>query len=117
MLAFLFLFPAISYSQPSIIFDTENYDFGTVAQSDTIEHSFEFSNKGDEELIIKKLVPSWGCAAVMASSSQLKPGEKGKLIAKINIKGRVGSVSKGVQVFSNDPKRSLVTLFLNATIK
>jgi hypothetical protein len=58
MLAFLFLFPAISYSQPSIIFDTENYDFGTVAQSDTIEHSFEFSNKGDEELIIKKLVPS-----------------------------------------------------------
>jgi len=53
----------------------------------------------------------------MASSSQLKPGEKGKIIAKINIKGRVGSVSKGVQVFSNDPKRSSVTLFLNATIK
>jgi hypothetical protein len=53
----------------------------------------------------------------MASSSQLKPGEKGKIIVKINIKGRVGSVSKGVQIFSNDPKRSLVTLFLNATIK
>jgi len=58
LLAFLFLFPAISYSQPSLTFDTENYDFGIVAQSDTIEHTFEFSNKGDKELIIKKLVPS-----------------------------------------------------------
>lgn len=58
LLAFLFLFPAISYSQPSIMFDTENYNFGTVAQSDTIEHTFDFTNKGDEELIIKKIVPS-----------------------------------------------------------
>ncbi len=58
LLAFLFLLPAISYSQPSIIFDTENYDFGTVAQSDTIEHTFDFTNTGDEELAIKNLVSS-----------------------------------------------------------
>ena len=58
ILAFLFIFPAISYSQPSIVFDTENYDFGTVAQSDTIEHSFDFTNTGNEELVIEKLVPS-----------------------------------------------------------
>ncbi len=53
----------------------------------------------------------------MASSSHLKPGEKGKIIVKINIKSRAGFISKKVQVFSNDPKRSIVTLFLNATIK
>lgn len=58
LLAFLFLLPATSYSQPSIVFNTESYDFGTVAQSDTIEHTFDFTNKGNEELIIKKLVPS-----------------------------------------------------------
>jgi len=58
ILAFLFIFPAISYSQPSITFDTENYDFGIAAQSDTIEHSFDFTNSGNEELVIEKLVPS-----------------------------------------------------------
>lgn len=58
LLAFLFLLPAISYSQPSIMFDTENYDFGTVAQSDTIEHTFDFTDTGDEELAIKNLVSS-----------------------------------------------------------
>lgn len=53
----------------------------------------------------------------MASSSQLKPGETGKIIAKIYIKGRAGSISKKVQVFSNDPERSIVNLILSATIR
>jgi hypothetical protein len=53
----------------------------------------------------------------MASSSRLKPGEKGNIIAKIDIKGRAGSISKSVQVFSNDPKRPIITLFLKATIR
>ena len=58
LLAFLFFFPAIAYSQPSITFDAENYDFGTVAPSEAIEHTFEFANTGDEELVIEKVVPS-----------------------------------------------------------
>jgi hypothetical protein len=53
----------------------------------------------------------------MASSSHLKPGEKGKIITKVDIKGRVGSLFKGVQVFSNDPKRPVVNLSLKAIIK
>jgi len=53
----------------------------------------------------------------MASSSRLRPGEKGKITAKINIKDRAGSISKSVQVFSNDPKKHIVSLFLKAIIK
>jgi Protein of unknown function (DUF1573) len=53
----------------------------------------------------------------MASSSHLKPGEKGQITAKIDIKGRSGPVSKNVQVFSNDPKRSVVTLSIHAIIQ
>lgn len=53
----------------------------------------------------------------MASSSHLKPKEKGKIITKVNIKGRVGSLFKSIQVFSNDPKRPIVNLSLKAMIK
>jgi len=53
----------------------------------------------------------------MASSSHISPGDSGKITAKIDTKGRIGSVSKGVQVFSNDPKRPVVTLHLKAVIK
>ncbi len=52
----------------------------------------------------------------MASSSRLSPGEIGKITAKIHTQGRKGTVSKGIQVFSNDPKRPVVTLYLIAVI-
>jgi len=58
LLAVLFLFPAISYCQPLIVFDAESYDFGTVSKGDPIEHDFDFTNMGDEDLTIEKLVPS-----------------------------------------------------------
>jgi len=53
----------------------------------------------------------------MASSSHLKAGEKGQISTKVETKGRTGSLYKSVQVFSNDPKKPTVTLFLNALIK
>jgi len=58
LLAFLLLFPAISQAQPSIAFDAETHDFGTVTAGETIEHVFQVRNAGDKELIIEKLVPS-----------------------------------------------------------
>jgi hypothetical protein len=58
LLVFLLLFPAISHAQPSIAFDAETHDFGTVTAGETIEHVFQVRNAGDKELIIEKLVPS-----------------------------------------------------------
>jgi hypothetical protein len=53
----------------------------------------------------------------MASSSHINPGDSGKITAKIDTKGRIGAVSKGIQVFSNDPKRPTVSLYLKAVLK
>ena len=58
LLAFLLLLPAISYAEPSIVFNAESYDFGTVARGETLEHTFDFTNTGDEELVIERVVPS-----------------------------------------------------------
>lgn len=57
LLAFLFFLPAVVYAQPSLVFQSESYDFGTV-RGDVIEHTFDFKNDGDKELVIKKVVPS-----------------------------------------------------------
>jgi hypothetical protein len=57
VLMILLLFPAISFSQPSIGFNTETYDFGTVTQTEKIEHTFDFKNSGNEELVIQRLQP------------------------------------------------------------
>ncbi len=53
----IFLSPVVCFSQPLIVFDTETYDFGTVAQTEKIEHTFDFKNRGNEELVIQRLQP------------------------------------------------------------
>jgi uncharacterized lipoprotein YbaY len=54
---------------------------------------------------------------VVASSSRLKPGEEGKISATVDIKGKIGFITKTVKVFTNDPKKPMVTLVLKALIK
>ncbi|OGW52439.1 MAG: hypothetical protein A2Y81_05460 [Nitrospirae bacterium RBG_13_43_8] len=54
---------------------------------------------------------------MVASSSRLKPGETGNIVATIDIKGRIGYITKTVKVFTNDPKKPTVNLVLKALIK
>jgi len=54
---------------------------------------------------------------VVASSSRLKPGEKGNIEAKVYTKGKIGSISKSINVISNDPKRQSVRLSIKTTIE
>ena len=55
---FLLLSPALSFAQPAILFDVVNHDFGTVGQEDTVKYLFEFTNTGDQDLVIEKVSAS-----------------------------------------------------------
>ena len=55
LMTIILLLPVLSYAQPSIAFDSEEHDFGAVAPVDTIEHVFEFTNTGDQDLLIERL--------------------------------------------------------------
>ncbi len=52
----------------------------------------------------------------MASSSHLKPGEKGVITAKMSAVGKKGDIVEAIEVVSNDPKRPKEVLTLQATI-
>ena len=51
----LLLIASSSYAQPAISFSQLNFDFATIGQEDQVEHVFEFTNTGDQELVIEKL--------------------------------------------------------------
>ncbi len=49
----------VSFAQPVIYFERLEEDLGTITQKgDRVEHVFEFDNRGDQDLLIEKLVPS-----------------------------------------------------------
>jgi len=51
----LLFISSFSYAQPAISFNHITYDFSTIGQEDHVEHVFEFTNTGDQELVIEKL--------------------------------------------------------------
>ncbi len=53
----------------------------------------------------------------MASSSRLKPGEKGKIRLSVDIRGKIGNLYKTVAVNTNDPKTPRTTIAVRMTIK
>jgi hypothetical protein len=53
---------------------------------------------------------------VLAGSSHLKPGEKGRIVVHISTLGRQGDAVETVEVVSNDPKRPKVTLTVRARL-
>jgi mono/diheme cytochrome c family protein len=44
-----------SYAHPAISFSQLNYDFAMIGQEEQVEHVFEFTNTGDQKLVIYKL--------------------------------------------------------------
>jgi hypothetical protein len=53
---------------------------------------------------------------VVASSSHLKPGEQGKITARMSTEMKKGLTSGTFEVVSNDPRRPKVVLTLKAMI-
>lgn len=53
----------------------------------------------------------------MASSSRLKPGDRGIINTTVSTKGRSGHMAKAVVVRSNDPKNRVITLVLKADVR
>ena len=54
---------------------------------------------------------------MVASSSHLGPGEKGKINVSVDIRGKTGRVSKTIQVYANDPANPVTKLTVTMYIK
>jgi hypothetical protein len=54
---------------------------------------------------------------VVASSSRLGPGERGRINVLVDIRGKIGHISKRVQVYANDPANPVTELSVTMDIK
>jgi hypothetical protein len=97
-------------------FEQTQHDFGEVNQGERVVHHFVFTNAGDSVLTIEKVASSCGCAAALATTKQVQPGEQGEIKVTFNSAGYVGKVSKWVYVHSSDPEKEKVKLRISCTV-
>ena len=102
----------------AMVFSEKLYDFGVIAQGDTVEHTFVFENKGTKPLKILSARGSCGCTVPSYSKEEIAPGKKGKVFVRFNSAGKSGQQNKTVTLVTNieNPAKRQVVLTLRGRV-
>ena len=101
----LCLFTPSAFASPDLQVKAPTFNFGEIYQGDKVPHVFEFTNQGEDPLVIDRVRSSCGCTAVLISEKTIPPGGKGELKANFNSARFRGNISKTIYLYSNDPVR------------
>lgn len=102
--------------KPYIEFAEKDHDFGKINEGVSVEHIFQFTNKGNDTLKIIHVKASCGCTAALLSNTTIAPGEKGEIKAVFNSQGRPGMNKKTISVISNDKDHQQIVLTFKAEV-
>ena len=94
------------FAQPGIKFDVTTIDFGNIKEEEgKVSGKFEFTNTGNEDLLLTGVKPGCGCTAADYTKTPVAPGEKGFILATYNPYNRPGSFNKNIKVTTNEIKQ------------
>lgn len=82
-------------------FGAMEHDFGTIAEGEVIEHSFNFKNTGQAPLVISNIQASCGCTSPDWTKAPIKPGDEGFVKVVFNSAGKSGVQSPTVTIQAN----------------
>ena len=89
-------------SGPVITFEKNTYEFGDMNQGDKVEHTFKFTNTGNEALVITNVQVTCGCTTPKGWPREpIAPGGKGEITLGFNSTGKMGKQNKVVTIVSN----------------
>jgi hypothetical protein len=108
---------AMLVAQPTIKVLEETHDFGEVVEGKMASYEFQFTNAGDQPLIINNVQPSCGCTSPHWTKEPIMPGKTGTIKAIYNSAGRPGVFNKSLTVISNAANGSKVLHIKGSVIK
>lgn len=119
MLLVIFLLPALvppAYGDgvPRIECDQPVYEFGTMDNAESIEHTFLIWNRGTSPLQIGKIRACCGATAKMPTKT-IEPGTNVPLRVTLSLRRRQGKQRKSIYIGSNDPRQPYLQVRLLGT--
>ncbi len=92
-------------------FSSKVHDFGTIKEANgPVSYTFEFTNTGNEPLVIVNVNASCGCTRPEYPKEPIMPGKKGKIKVTFNPAGRPGEFSKEIKIRINGNKRPVLRI-------
>lgn len=87
-------------AQAKIEFKTDTIDYGTIDKGADGVRVFEFTNTGNEPLIVSKVTSSCGCTVPKKPEAPIMPGKTGEISVRYDT-NRVMPIRKTITVISN----------------
>jgi len=105
--------------QPEIKLNERFYNFGVIGPSDIVTREFVIANTGDAPLTISRAYTTCGCTIADITSTFILPG----MVSIVNLQLDAGfhdvrgqTVRRGLIIENNDPKRSSMEIWIQATV-
>lgn len=107
---------AVQKNGAVIAWEKKSHDFGNIVQGDKVEHTFSFTNTGNEPLIITNVQVSCGCTTPKGwPRDPIPPGASGEITVSFNSAGKMGIQNKPVTLVTNavNPEGNTITFTTN----
>jgi hypothetical protein len=104
----LLAFASSAHAQGVMKFESDNHDFGNVAEGTMATYEFKFKNTGNQPVVIANVQASCGCTTPDWTKTPVLPGKSGIIKAMYSSAGRPGMFNKTVTVTSNASEPSKV---------
>ena len=93
--------PVQTQDGPVMTFETTTVDYGTIDRGSEPLRSVNFTNTGNEPLIIKHAKGSCGCTVPIWPKEPIMPGETSQIEIRYDTK-RIGVIRKTVKITTNE---------------
>jgi len=101
---------------PEISFKKTTHDYGTIELNGDGTYNFEFTNTGNEPLILSKPRSSCGCTVPQWPKEPILPGETNNIKVTYNTH-KAGPFNKTVTVYSNAKNKSTILLRIKGKVE
>jgi len=99
-------------------FEEMEYDFGTIKEGEVIERLFNFTNNGEDPLVISNITASCGCTSPDWTKTPVNPAETGFVKVVFNSTAKSGAQAPTVTIQANtNPTVTRLRLRGNVTSK
>lgn len=102
-------------SAASIHFEEKVHDFGNIDQYSDGTCSFSFKNKGNEPLVITKVITSCGCTVPEYPQHPIMPGQEGQINVNYDT-SKLGSINNQIVIRSN-AEEGTITLKIKGKVE
>jgi hypothetical protein len=102
--------------KPVINYKVTEGDLGQLYQGESGTYTYEISNTGKSDLVIRKIMSDCKCVTWSMPQQTIKKGGKAKITVTLNTARTHHDVSKKVTIYSNDFEKPLTILKIKAYV-